>query len=180
MTVHVAIAVIVAVVIAASLGRLLRQYLLRLKDDCSRIEAARAALKAQKQWLDRVLDSHIIPESVKKFIVEVSEVVPDRDMAYRLAQWMEDGMPEPKTNKNEEPDELFDDLRNLRSSHPEAFELAVSALRGAIITIMLQWPATARCLQRMSYKLAVESSTEVAKSAARFHHWADPRQPLAA
>jgi hypothetical protein len=182
MAMHAVVVALVSIIIATALGRLLRHYLRRLQDDSSRIDAARAALKAQKQWIDRILDSDIIANSIKTFVLDLSEVVPDHAMAYRLAKWMESGMPEPDTDKrtNDEADELFNDLRNLRSSHPEAFELAVGGMRGAIVTIMLQWPATARCMQRISYKLAVESSTEVAKSAARFQHWADTRRPLAA
>ena len=173
---------IVAMVFAVALERLLRQYYRKLKDDCSRIEAAQNALTAQKQLIDRILDNENISLSVKNFVIELSEIVPDQDMGYRFAKWIESGMPEPKSDEkaDKEADELFDDLRRLRTSNPEAFELTTSALRGALITTMLQWPATARCMQRMSYKLAVELTNEVAKSAARFNHWKDAGQPLAA
>lgn len=158
-----------AIAVAAILERLLRQYHRKLKDDCSRIEVAQNALAAQKQLIDRILDSDSIPFSVKNFVLDVSEIIPDQEMAYDLAKWIENGMPEPHSNEktDQEADELFDDLRALRTSNLEAFELAMSGLRGALITTMLQWPTTARCMQRMAYKLAVESTNEVAKSAAR-------------
>ena len=178
---------LIAVFLASGIERLLRQYQRKLKDDCSRINVAQDALKRQRDLIDRVMDDRSIPPSIKAFVVEVSAIIPDREMAYKLATWFEAGMPSPPGSEkaDAEADQLFDNLRSLSKSNQEAFELVTSALRGALVTTMLQWPVTARCMQRLYYKLAVETTTEVAKSAAsvhraaRLHHWADT-EPLAA
>jgi hypothetical protein len=176
------IAALFAILLAVLLERLLRQYYRKLKDDCSRIEAAQNALKSQKQLVDHILDNEAISLSIKTFVIELSEVIPEQKMAYRIAEWTKHGMPETKVDEKieKEADELFDELRLLSKSNQEAFELVVSAFRGAFVTTMLQWPTTARCMQRLSYKIAVESNSEVAKSAAAVHrasrvnHWIDP------
>jgi hypothetical protein len=175
-----------AILLAAALERLLRQYHRKLIDDCTRIEAAQTALKEQQQRIDNIIGHKIIPSAVKIFVVELSEVIPNKKIAYKVAEWIDAGMPHDNDEADDETDRFFDDLRTLSKSNQEAFELVTSALRGAFVTMMLQWPATTRCMQRLAYKLAVESTSEVAKSAiavrraARHHHWIDTDQAVPA
>ncbi|MGB6659016.1 MAG: hypothetical protein WBE90_07960 [Xanthobacteraceae bacterium] len=185
---NAAMIAVVAVLIAATVERLMRQYRRKLTDDCSRIEAAKTALIEQQRLIDRIIVHKNISENIKAFVLEVSGVIPSQKMAYKVAAWINDGMPDVVDKDSDEAKEtnaFFDNLRSLRQSDQEAFELINSALRGAFVTMMLQWPTTARCLQRLYYKFAVESTTEVVKSAAavqhaaRHKHWVDA-EPIAA
>jgi hypothetical protein len=178
---------IIAVALAAILERLLRQYLRKLRDDCARMDAALKALKDQQTLLNRIIDHENIAPAIKLFVVELSGVIPERNTALRMAEWIKNGMPfRSDEDQDLEADKFFEDLRLLNKSDPDAFELVVGALRGAFVTMMLQWPTTTRAMQQLAYKLAVESTTQVAKSAAavhraaRVHHWIDTDQALPA
>jgi hypothetical protein len=172
----------IGTLVAAALERLLRQYHRKLKDDCGRINAAKSALEDQERIIDRILDRKTIPENIRTFVVEVAEIIPSQESAYRLAAWVDSGMPNVDNEPENETElnEFYDNLRTLRQVDEEGFELVNIALRGSFVTTMLQWPTTARSLQRLYYKFAVESSQDVVKSAAAVHraarheHWSDP------
>jgi hypothetical protein len=180
-TIQIIATVLAAVATAVIFERLLRQYLRKLRDDCARMDVAHKALKDQQSLLDRIVGHKSIAPATKLFVVELSGVIPQQKTALRMAEWIKDGMPSRNNDEKEdqEADQFFEELRALNKSDPDAFELVVGALRGAFVTMMLQWPTTARAMQMLAHKLAVESTTQVAKSAAavhraaRFHHWID-------
>lgn len=178
--------VLAAAFVAVIAERLLRQYIRKLRDDCTRIEAARSALVDQQHLIDRVIKSESVPESVKAFVIDLSAIVPDREIAHSIADWINQGMPDGDDEPASETDAFFGSLRSLRKTDPDAFDLTIGTMRGAFVTMMLQWPSTARTMQRLAHRLAAESATEVVKSAAAVHraasthHWISTDHAVAA
>lgn len=166
--------------LAVAFERLIRQYSKRLKDDCLRMSASQEALARQRRLVDAVVENPSIPFSVKTFVVDVSSVIPEQTVALKIADWVDEDMPPHRSaGTDSETDAIFDSLRELNRSHPEAFELVVSSLRGAFVTTLIQWPATAAALLKFAHQIYSESTTEVTASAAAVHraaksnHWMD-------
>ncbi|WP_453952723.1 hypothetical protein [Bradyrhizobium sp. USDA 377] len=167
------------IVIAVGIERLLNQYSKRLKEDCLRMAAARDALEQQKRLVDAVLDNDHIPYAIKSFVIDVSSLIPEQAAAMKIADWVERGGSARSVDPDAEEDAIFDSLRELNKSHPEAFEIVVSSLRAAFVTTMLQWPSTAAMLVKYAHRISSESTSEVTASAAavqraaRSNHWMD-------
>ncbi|WP_141340908.1 hypothetical protein [Bradyrhizobium sp. USDA 3458] len=177
--IQIAPAIVFGMIFAVALERLLRQYCKRLRDDNARMIAARDALVEQQRLADAVADDPVIPYAVKCFVLDMSFLASERAVAEKLADWIDAGMP---ANVAQSPDEvipIFDQLRELNRSHPQAFEAVTGALRGAMIAAVVQWPSTAAKLFRAAHRISAESTTEVAASAVAVHraaktnHWLD-------
>jgi hypothetical protein len=152
---------------AAILARsIVHQHTRLLIENNAREESAMRALDFHQTHLETLLDSPYLPDEIQEFLLDVSELVANREFAHRIVDWVEEGCPRGKTN----PDllALEDVLCRLRIAEPRLFELVDGAIRGAFITMMLQWPETAKCHYWISYPVATETAAGAFMRAVKF------------
>ena len=173
-------AVLVALVSApaAIVARsIFRQHTRLLIENNARVQSAMRALDFHRTQVETLLDSPYLPDEIKEFLLDVSELVVNREFAHRIVDWVEEGCPGGQTN----PDlpDLEDVLYCLRIAEPRLSELVDRAIRGAFITMMLQWPETAKCHYWISYPIATETAALAFIQAVKFRSVARrERQPM--
>jgi hypothetical protein len=173
---------IVAGLVAIVVRALLRQYFLRVDDDRVRLESAITALDAQKAKLQSLLENPYIPNPVKVFLLDLSTLMGDRDVARRTNDWaLEEGdwaLEEGQSNKRSRDSDGLNDwdgilkgrgrvleslriakpsLELLRKNERKLFQDVNAVIRGAFVTMMLQWPETTKGLHKIVYRFATES-----------------------
>src|SRR5258708_313795 len=151
------LAVIVATLTAVGVRNLLIQFHRRLIDDQLRLKSAMAGLDLQKAELQYLLESRHVQKSVKKFLVEISALIVDRNFARRVADWVEAGCPD---QAGASSTSLFRMLVRLRVTEPRLFETIGRAIRGAIVTMRFQWPETHKCRLIVSHRMVTDDAAQ--------------------
>jgi hypothetical protein len=170
----VALVSVPAAIVARSI---FRQHTRLLIQNNARMESAMRALDIHQTQVETLLDNPYVPDEIQEFLLDVSELVVNREFAHRIVDRVEDGCLPDKTN----PDllALQDVLCRLRIAEPRLFELVDGAIRGAFITMMLQWPETAKCHYWISYPVATETAAGAFMQAVKFRSVARrERQPM--
>jgi hypothetical protein len=150
--------------------RVIRHVWRRIREEDSRIHLAGDALEQQQHDLDQILHDKSVDLDIKKFALDVSGSILDRDTALRYAyliecDWETADNVSPEDNKQIQ---IFEEkIATLAIRNKPAFERFMAIAWRSVIASVLQWSDTSkRSIPKISLKMASESPMRAAHSMA--------------